>query len=58
MSDAALRTAALAKTLGGRHPVHALHPLGVEVEAVEPLRQSLEDLFVEVIAHTSSGASP
>lgn len=84
MSDAAIRTAALAKTFGGRHPDPApardgeteshtfaaddraalnaaldrLRAAGVEVEAVEPLRQSLEGLLVEVVAHTSSDAAP
>ncbi|MGB3542715.1 ATP-binding cassette domain-containing protein [Rubrivirga sp.] len=32
----------------------ALRSSGVEVEAVEPVRQSLEDLFVEVVTHDES----
>ncbi len=32
----------------------ALRAEGVEVDAVEPLRQSLEDLFVDVVSHPSS----
>ena len=31
---------------------------GVEVEAVEPVRQSLEDLFVEVVTHDDAAAPP
>ena len=31
---------------------------GVEVEAVEPVRQSLEDLFVEVVTHDDTPAPP
>ena len=31
----------------------ALRAAGVEVEAVEPMRQSLEDLFVDVVTHPS-----
>ena len=33
----------------------ALRADGVEVDAVEPLRQSLEDLFVDVVSHPASG---
>ncbi len=32
----------------------ALRSEGVEVDAVEPLRQSLEDLFVDVVSHPAS----
>ena len=35
----------------------ALRSAGVEVDAVEPLRQSLEDLFVDVVSHPAAAAS-
>ena len=36
----------------------ALRAAGVEVEAVEPLRQSLEDLFVDVVSQPDGAEAP
>ena len=38
--------------------IDALRAAAVDVEAVEPLRQSLEDLFVDVVTHPDAPATP